>query len=192
MTLEQRDRPTPGAVVSGEQRLSPTEVASLHALFSAELLLFLTGVLRSHDLAQEALQNTFQRVLEAGHNSRAETRKGWLFKVGFHEAMALKRRQHQELKSAEKLAIQKRLESSGIGGAIAEHGLISTEELQGLRRALEQLPTEQREVVERRIYQEQTFAEIAADQQLPLGTVLTRMRLATEKLTRWLKPFRTE
>ena len=192
MTLEQRDRPAEGAVVSGEQRLAPAEVASLHAQFSAELLLFLSGVLRNHDLAQEALQNTFQRVLEAGHSSRAESRRGWLFKVGFHEAMALKRRQQLELRSTEKLATRKRQESPDVRWSVSEQRLISKEELQGLRMALEQLPAEQRDVVERRIYQEQTFAEIAADQKLPLGTVLTRMRLATEKLTRWLKPFRTE
>ncbi|MCA9247413.1 MAG: hypothetical protein KDA42_09870, partial [Planctomycetales bacterium] len=45
-----------------------------------------------------------------------------------------------------------------------------------------ELPSEQREVVRMRIYEEKKFAEIAAELELPLGTVLTRMRLALKKL----------
>ena len=33
-----------------------------------------------------------------------------------------------------------------------------------------------------RMYEDKTFAQIAGEQGVPLGTVLTRMRLALEKL----------
>lgn len=48
------------------------------------------------------------------------------------------------------------------------------------------LPFEQQQVVEARIQRGQTFAAIAAELGLPLGTVLTRMRLALAKLRRSL------
>jgi RNA polymerase sigma-70 factor (ECF subfamily) len=51
-----------------------------------------------------------------------------------------------------------------------------------VRKAVEALPAEQREVVRLRIDEEKTFAEIAALTGKPLGTILTRMRLATKKL----------
>jgi RNA polymerase sigma-70 factor (ECF subfamily) len=63
---------------------------------------------------------------------------------------------------------------------------IRGEERAVVRRALAELPPEQRRVVEARIDQGKSFAVIAAEQGLPLGTVLTRMRLALEKLRRAL------
>jgi RNA polymerase sigma factor (sigma-70 family) len=68
-----------------------------------------------------------------------------------------------------------------------EDELVQQETVTRLRELLDKLPPDQRDVVERRMHREQTFAEIAAELNLPLGTVLTRMRLATQRLQRWLK-----
>ena len=57
-----------------------------------------------------------------------------------------------------------------------------------LRKALGELPAEQGRVVWARMYEDKTFAQIAEEFGLPLGTVLTRMRLALEKLRRTLHP----
>lgn len=38
-----------------------------------------------------------------------------------------------------------------------------------------------------RIYEEKSFAEIAEELSVPLGTVLTRMRLALKKLSRLMQ-----
>jgi len=56
-----------------------------------------------------------------------------------------------------------------------EEPLIRGETVEAVREALKQLPEEQRRVVLARIYEEKTFAEIAGEFGLPLGTVLTRM-----------------
>ena len=39
-----------------------------------------------------------------------------------------------------------------------------------------------------RVYEDKTFAEIAAEAGLPLGTVLTRMRRGLEKLRKTMRP----
>ena len=69
-----------------------------------------------------------------------------------------------------------------------ELGLVNQETVKRVRRALEQLPSEQAEVVRRRMFHEQKFKDIAEELKLPLGTVLTRMRLALEKLRKGLQP----
>jgi DNA-directed RNA polymerase specialized sigma24 family protein len=56
-----------------------------------------------------------------------------------------------------------------------------------VRAALVTLPLEQQQIVQLRIYDERTFADIAAELGIPLGTALTRMRLALEKLRAALK-----
>jgi len=55
-------------------------------------------------------------------------------------------------------------------------GLVGDETVKAVQRSLIRLPQEQQEVIRRRIYDGQTFAEIAEQMQLPLGTVLTWMR----------------
>uniref|UniRef100_A0A7C2NXR8 RNA polymerase sigma factor n=1 Tax=Schlesneria paludicola TaxID=360056 RepID=A0A7C2NXR8_9PLAN len=167
--------------------MAPADVQALYAAYGSELLLFLVGVLRNREAAEEALQNTFQRVLEQGHTARSESLKGWLFKVSFHEAMVLKRRQASQDRVLRKFGDREvRPTGSQVAGE-QDLRLIRDEDVARLKRALTQLPAEQRQVVERRVYKEQTFASIAQDLKLPLGTVLTRMRLALEKLQRQLR-----
>jgi len=174
-------------LLSGGDRLSPGDVQALHAAHAGEVLLFLIGLLRNRELADEALQNTFQRVLEQGHTARSDSLKGWLFKVSYHEAMALKRRQATQDRVLRKYGDREvpSLWSEIDGEPVLR--LVRDEDLARLRVALSQLPAEQRQVVERRIDREQTFAVIAQELQLPLGTVLTRMRLALEKLRRQMR-----
>jgi len=173
--------------LSGEGRLSPSDVQALYAAQGHEVLLFLMGLLRNRELADEALQNTFQRVLEQGHTARSESLKGWLFKVSYHEAMALKRRQATQDRVLRKYGDREVRPFDSHPVSESELRLVRDEDLARLREALNQLPAEQRQVVERRIDREQTFAVIAQELKLPLGTVLTRMRLALEKLRRQLR-----
>lgn len=163
-------------------RIDPGLVASLYVEHSGELRNFLIGVLRDPELAGEVLQATFTRCVEVGHTAREETLKGWLFRVAFHEALAFRRRQGVDARAKEKLAWTTKPASPS-----ADERLIRWESVEAVRAALEELPPEQRDVVRQRIYEEKTFAVIAAEQGLPLGTVLTRMRLAMEKLRKKLK-----
>jgi len=143
------------------------------------MLAFLHGVLRDLDHAREALQNTFQRVLESGHTARSESIRGWLFRVAFHEAMALRRKQAGRERTLQRFISSVPPTESH---PLPDVELIRAEDVARLKMALEELSADQRHVVERRIYAEETFAQIAADLKLPLGTVLTRMRLALQKL----------
>ena len=62
-----------------ETRLSAEAVRELHDRYAADLLAFLTGVLRDVNLAGDAFQATFQRVLESGHTANEQSLKGWLY-----------------------------------------------------------------------------------------------------------------
>lgn len=178
-----------------EHDLDPTDSAAgvdVHALYlqhGRAVFGFLAGVLRDQDLAEEAFQNTFQKALEAGHTARSDSIQGWLFTVAYHEAMALRRRQatgQRVLKRYSEFRItgESQFAEPALG---PELSLVQEEDRQRLQHAIAQLPTEQRIVVERRLHTEQTFAQIASELALPLGTILTRMRLATQKLREALR-----
>lgn len=164
--------------------LSTAVVQEIYDQYSGEIAAFLQGVLRDGEAASEALQNTFRRVLEAGHTARAESLRGWLFRVAYNEAMALRRRERLNNRTLTRVFEQQPSEST----VVSPFGrLIHDEEVARLNAAVSELPTEQRLVLERRIHRDQTFASIASELRLPLGTVLTRMRLALQKLQRCLK-----
>jgi RNA polymerase sigma factor (sigma-70 family) len=154
-------------------------VVSLYETHGEELRRFVLGVVRDPDLTGDVMQATFSKALELGHTAHPETLKGWLFRVAFHEALASRRRRLSGDRALRRLA------DLGRAGAQADHpddGLIRGETVDAVRRALGALPDPQRRVVLARVYDDKTFAQIARESGLPLGTVLTRMRLALNKL----------
>ncbi len=175
-----------GGPVNSEQpippkRLSPATVRAVYDRHGRDLLTFLTGVLRSPDAAQDVCQATFQRLLEAGHEAQAETVRGWLFKVAFHEAMAYRRKQSR----SDKLPHELGTAEEQVVLDLSLQSLIRAEEIAKLKQLLRQLPLDQQFVVRQRIHEDKTFAAIANELNVPLGTVLTRMRLAIQKLQKW-------
>ena len=143
----------------------------------------LWGVLRNRDAVEDVVQTTFAKALESTGDVRSASWKAWLFQVAYNEAMLLRRKDGVQQRAFQKM-------SAGQPSAVEAwpgDGLASRELVDRVGKVLSQLPAEQQEVVRRRMHDEQTFAEIAAELGVPLGTVLTRMRLATEKLRKSLQ-----
>jgi RNA polymerase sigma-70 factor (ECF subfamily) len=158
--------------------LDPQSAQAVYLQFHDDVQRFLVGILRDPDLAAEATQATFTKLVEVGNTVNPETRRGWLFRVAFNQAMLLRRRQTVQRKSYQRL--------SWLAPQFADSPELHTERRElahRVRQAIAALPQEQRDVVKRRIYEEQTFAIIAAELSVPLGTVLSRMRLGLKKLS---------
>ncbi len=166
-----------------EGKIEPSIVAALYVQHADELRRFLLGVLRDGQLAGDVLQTTFVRLVEGGHRTREESRKAWLFRVAYHEAMAIRRRQS----TGDRITRQSAWTRRGVAGA-ADEPLLRMEKVEAVRTALERLPVEHQQVVRKRIYEEKTFAVIAQELGIPLGTALGRMRTALAKLRRGLDP----
>ncbi len=167
-----------------KDRVDSTFLAASYAEYAEDLRRFLVGVLKDQDQAAEVLQTTFTRALEGKSPPREESVRGWLFQVAFREALVLKRRRKVHWKSLGGLAwIRPKAAES------AEQAASRGEMINKVRGVLETLPAEQRSVVRMRIYEDKTFAQIAEETGTPLGTVLTRMRLALKKLEEQLRPF---
>jgi len=156
--------------------LSTEQVAALYVQHSEELRCFLVGLLRDQQLAADVLQATFVKMVQRGGETQEETRKAWLFRVAYHEAMAIRRRD----KVGDKIV--RRIAEDGDSRGVPEDSLIRHEAVERVRQALEQLPPDQRQIVRMRIYEEKTFAVISQELQIPLGTALGRMRSALIKL----------
>ena len=163
-------------------RLDPAAVEALYACHADELRAYLTGVLRDPDLAADVLQATFLRAVELGHTASRDNARAWLFRVAHNEAIDRRRRQAAEGRSLQQSAWWKRTHPPSPEELIGQEETIAR-----VQQAIEKLPSEQQAVVRQRIYEGLTFAEIASRSGLPLGTVLTRMRIATNLLANALR-----
>jgi RNA polymerase sigma-70 factor (ECF subfamily) len=176
-----------GADLSREGRLDLAQLAALYVEHWLELRRFLRGVLRSEDLAEDALQSAFTKAIEVGHTASPETFKGWLFRVAMNEALAVRRRQTVHEQKLQEQAIEQRATLDRSPERRVERdspagGLIHAEKIATVRRAIARLSPEQRQVVQMRIDQDKAFATIAGELELPLGTVLSRMQAALKRL----------
>lgn len=165
------------------ERLDPVEVAASYVEHADSLRRFLRGVLRDPQLANDVLQATFARLLEAGHATRRQSRRAWLFQVAYREAMAIRRRE-----SVSQRVMQQVAWMPPPASVTGDETLARRETIERVRHELGNLPAHQQQIVRMKIYDGKTFAEIARDLNIPLGTALGRMRAALKNLRSGLAP----
>ncbi|QDV37360.1 RNA polymerase sigma factor [Tautonia plasticadhaerens] len=175
--------PAGSARASG--RLDAETVADLFAEIGPEVYRFLLGMLRDSHQAQDALQATFAKAVERGHDARPDSLRGWLFRVAFREAIDQRRRGGRQRRLVRGLGWLR--ESADPGATRPTDPVVRAERIEAVRDALAGLPAAYLDVVNARIFEEKTFAQIAEERGLPLGTVLTRMRRALDRLSRRLR-----
>lgn len=146
-----------------------------------DLRAYLVGVLRDIHAADDALQRTMVKAIEAAASVNPEKIRGWLFRIALNEAREIKR------SSARRGRFERAVWEAvpGSDRHQADDGmnqLVGREQVELVRKAVERLDDGYRDVVLRRIHKGQTFAEIAQDLDKPLGTVLTWMRRALLQL----------
>ncbi len=137
----------------------------------------------SHRLAQEAdiedcLQVVATKMIEHGDQVAPAARRAWLFRVAANEAA-----RHWRSRATAERILEKQangIEHETRHQAIDE--LAQSEQTQQLRTAIQRLPPAWQQIVQLRIEGDLTFQQIATQLNIPLGTALTRMRRALQRL----------
>lgn len=184
--LEQNaENPSPGTPLASPDPVTQRRTVEQACVsLAGEVGDFLRGMLRDRHLAEDAWQKTVVRAIESAQSVRLGTIRGWLFRIALNEARAILRERSRLPNSTELSEDVARGQRSGMDcrELPMDQQLIREELRVALRASLELLPVDQREVIRRRVYLEMSFAEIAADMNVPLGTVLTWMRRGVVKL----------
>ena len=172
------------------ERLDDSLAEEAFHAHSAGIERFLLGILRDPVVAADIVQTTFVRLIEKGGGVASESRRAWLFKVAYNEAMLTLRRGAVSRKAGQELGwrIRAKEKASARDGSI--HSIVQAEDAAQVRKALSQLSPELRLIVRLRVYEGLKFAEIAERLNMPLGTVLTRMRNSLSKLRMKLNELR--
>src|SRR5437763_2175165 len=175
-----------GAVVGDKEllsRLRGGDAAAGDALvkrYSPALLRYLQRV-AGEQMAEELHQQTWLSVLDHIEKfdpaSTAGGFKAWLFRIATNKANDFWRARGREKSATEglKLVAEDALPAAG-------ERLENTEQHLKLKRAIEQLPEAQRQVLMLRYYSNLKFVEIAEMLGCPLNTALGRMHKAMIKL----------
>jgi len=155
---------------------------ALFARHAASLRAFLTARCRDAELAGELLQEVALKFVTARPRlDPARDVRAYLF-----QAAANVWRDH-----VRKEIVRRAAPAGRQGLALpADARLMATELRDAVRRAIAGLPVAQRDVLELRHGSTLTFREIAARLGRPLGTVLTQMRAALEKIELALEAYR--
>lgn len=156
------------------------EIAALHDECSEQLLRLAWAIVRDWGFAADAVQETFALFAQKFGTIDADHQRGWLFKTVQFQALNQRRSRLRSNQLIDRLREEPTTYSTKSDSAKHEQ----KEQIEQLHRAIGDLPQEQRQVVLMRLSEEQGFAEIAEQLKIPLGTVLSRMRLALEKLRR--------
>ena len=131
---------------------------------------------RADDLLQDTLARAWDKreLWQQGTDLRA-----WLFTIMhnvFVNQLALRRREHSTASLDAEEGVARGISASGIRSRIVGAG--------GGRSATGQLPVDQREVLILAAVEEMRYAEIAEMIGVPIGTVMSRLNRAREKLRR--------
>ncbi|HVT59119.1 MAG TPA: sigma-70 family RNA polymerase sigma factor [Thermoanaerobaculia bacterium] len=164
----------------------PEALAELYDRFAPTLLALCRRILRSAADAEEVVQQVFIHVWKQGHryDPARSSVSTWLVLIARSRAIDLLRsRKVVERTHEAAQQDQPALHTSPQG----MENVLTQERHARVRREMENLPPEQRQVLEMAFYQGLTQSEIAAQANLPLGTVKTRTLLAMKKLRNALR-----
>ncbi len=115
-------------------------------------------------------------MIESGRQVAPAARRAWLFRVAANESA----RMWRSKASTEKMLGRHGAEEASRDDPMRQ--VILTETNEKLYQTLRQLPESWQEIVRLRIEENLTFQQIATQLDIPLGTALTRMRRALERL----------
>lgn len=186
LTAAEVSTPAPAAPTDESllTRLRAGEIAAgevLVARYCQALMRYLQRLTGNDHVAEELHQQTWLSVLD--HLDKFETGsssggfKAWLFRIATNKANDLWRSRGRERSAKEGLKLVIDQEAPG-----AAHRMEGSEQEEKLRRAIELLPENQKQVLLLRYYSNLKFVEIAQMLGCPLNTALGRMHKAMLKL----------
>lgn len=140
-------------------------------------------VVRQPHLAEEIVQEAFLGVWRdpQGYDAERGSVRAWLFGMVHHRSVDLIRREEAQRRRADEMVAGLRDETVDHSDEVIEE-LARPEERRLVRAALEDLPAEQRAVLEQMYFEGLSQSQIAERSGQPLGTVKSRALLGMRRL----------
>ncbi len=142
-------------------------------------------LLRDDAAAQDVVQEAFLRALKYFDRYRGGDARAWVLAIVRNTSHTWRRRQGERGAGAP-VEFDERVHSESVEEHTPEAALLRAADREMVRRALDQLPLELREVIVLREIQGLSYKEIAAVAGVPIGTVMSRLSRARARLEQLL------
>ncbi|MEE8046621.1 MAG: sigma-70 family RNA polymerase sigma factor [Dehalococcoidia bacterium] len=161
-------------------------LATLYDRYGRRVFALAVRILNDPVGSEEVTQDVFMSVWRRGatYTSKKGKFTTWLFSIAHNRTIdELRKRRRDRSRMNDDIDDHLNIQSGDISPADAT---VAKSEYAKIRAAMENLPEEQKNVVELSYFKGFTQTEIAEKTGQPLGTVKTRMRLALKKLRKAL------
>lgn len=178
------DSRTDDDLVRGYLEGSSSDFEALYRRYSSRFFGFVKSLGFTGAEAEDLYQETWLKVIRGLRGYRPKGRfRVWLFQVARNVAIDRVRKRR-----IEQIPLEEETTVSGAAGR--NRGLLHPDEMAGLgeeeaalRQAIENLPSDERQVVLLRVREDMTFRDVSEVLGIPLGTALWRMREAVKRLS---------
>ena len=151
---------------------------------------YIRMMVKDNDVADDILQETFikaVRVIDEGRYADTGKFLSWILRIAHNQVIDHFRSQKNAKTVSESDAGYNMLGTLRFAERTVEDAMISSQIEEDVRRLIERLPAEQREVVMMRYYSGLRFQEIADQTDVSINTALGRMRYALINLRKMIK-----
>ena len=131
-----------------------------------------------HD-AEDLVQSAYLRALKSFGGFHGVNSRAWLLTIVRNASYTWLQKTRAR---GSAVAFDEGIHSAGSDAIDPQRSLLSEDERRSVRRAVEELPPELREVVVLRELEGLSYKEIATIADIPLGTVMSRLSRARERL----------
>ncbi len=170
-----------GAYLEGDREAFATIVQR----YSDELVQFLTKLTGSRAAAEDVFQDAFLQVHQSAASFDLSRRfKPWLYTIAVNKG----RDYHRRNARRKALSLSATIDSSGEGQSFADlldsgvdqpwEGMMDTESRARVKRVVDDMPDNFREILLLSYYQKMSYTQIADTLEIPLGTVKSRLHSA--------------
>lgn len=151
---------------------------------------YIRMMVKDNDVADDILQETFikaVRVIDEGRYADTGKFLSWVLRIAHNQVIDHFRSQKNAKTVSESDAGYNMLGTLRFAERTVEDAMISSQIEEDVRRLIDRLPAEQREVVMMRYYSGLSFQEIADQTDVSINTALGRMRYALINLRKMIK-----
>ncbi len=175
--------------------MTTRDLEDLYDAHAGGLYHYFVAFTRREAEARDLLQDLFVKLARVSKPSDLRNEKAWVYRLAHGVAVdAWRRAQVRGKHETQAQATAEEAEDGGTAAVFAKDGVDPDAAVMArqLEEALKALPQEQRSVLQLRLWDQMTFEEVAAAQDIPLNTAASRYRYALEKLRVLLRPLYEE
>ena len=155
--------------------------------YKDKLYSYIYYIVRNSEMTEDIFQETFMKAIitiRQGRYNENGKFSAWLRRIAHNLIIdSFRQEKSENLVSCDEPEVNI-LNNIGLAEGTIENTIVNRQILSDVRRLMEFLPDEQREVVYMRFYQDRSFKEIAEQTGVSINTSLGRMRYAILNLRR--------